>query len=203
MILLSQRHSPFACKAEVAILETGLSTIEIRHEALNMASSQENPREVNPLNRIPALIFPEGRAVFDSEDICFFIDEFAKGALIPKDGVARQEALSRQTLATGLCETGADLRWELEQSSDGISFPGLREDMIAQLSAAYEILESSPAPDQIADIGTIALATALDWMAFRALDIHMPPHPNITQWLDEFRQRPSMTATVYEDLANF
>ncbi|MDF1793084.1 MAG: glutathione S-transferase [Thalassobaculaceae bacterium] len=208
MILFSQRHSPYARKAEVALLEAGLTTIEVRHLADHVSQGDTPAYEENPLNAAPLLILDDGRGVFDSEEICFYIDEFSGGALVPKSSDARQEAMIRQRLATGLCEIGADLRWELQQNQTGISVPGLREDLIFQLSAAYDILENGPVmgkipPDQPADIGTIALATALDWLTFRSLDAYVLPHPNLVWWVDTFRDRPSMTATEYEDLSEF
>lgn len=206
MILFSQRHSPFARKVEVALLETGLSAIEVRHLADHVREGDEAAYAENPLNTAPLLILDDGRGVFDSAEICFYIDEFSRGALIPKDSGEREAVLTLQHLATGLCELGADLRWEIQQNDMGISVPGLRDDLIAQLSAAYDILENGPpmarAPgDETADIGTIALATALDWLTFRGLDRHLPPHPNLDWWVDGFRERPSMAATEYEDLS--
>lgn len=208
MILFSQRHSPYARKAEVALLEAGLTTIEVRHLADHVTQGDAPAHEENPLNAAPLLILEDGRGIFDSEEICFYIDEFSGGALMPKASGTRQEVMTRQHLATGLCEIGADLRWELQQNEMGISVPGLREDLILQLGAAYEILENGPVmgktpPDEPADIGTIALATALDWLAFRRLDVYAPPHPNLVWWIDAFRDRPSMTATEYEDLSEF
>lgn len=208
MILFSQRHSPYARKAEVALLESGLRNIEVRHLAAHVSPEDDPAYEENPLNAAPLLILQDGRGVFDSDEICFYIDEFCGGALIPKDEAGREDALIRQSLASGLCEAGANLRWEVEQNKMGISIPGLREDLIAQLSAAYDILENGPvmgkAPaDRPADIGTIALATALDWLEFRSLDLLVPPHPNLVWWLDTFRDRPPMINTEYEDLSEF
>lgn len=56
-------------------------------------------------------------------------------------------------------------------------------------------------PDQVADIGVIALATALDWLEFRGLDRYVSPHPNLAWWVDVFREHPSMHPTEYEDLS--
>lgn len=206
MILFSQRHSPFARKVEVALLEAGISKIEVRHLADHVREGDEAAYAENPLNTAPLLILDDGRGVFDSDEICFYIDEFSRGALIPKDSGEREAVLTLQHLATGLCELGADLRWEVKQNAEGISVPGLREDLIAQLGAAYDILEhgppmARPPGDEVADIGTIALATALDWIAFRGLDRYLPPHPNLDWWVDGFRERPSMAATEYEDLS--
>jgi len=207
MILFSQRHSPFARKAEVALLEAGLATIEVRHLADHVSQGDEAVYPENPLNTAPLLILDDGRSVFESEEICFYIDEFSRGALIPKDAGEREAVLTLQHLATGLCALGADLRWELQQNDMGISVPGLREDLIAQLGAAYDILENGPPMDRtpgdaVADIGTIALATALDWLTFRGLDRYLAPHPNLDWWVDSFRERPSMAATEYEDLSD-
>jgi glutathione S-transferase len=208
MILFSQRHSPFARKAEVALLETGLRKVEVRHLAAHISPEDEPAYAENPLNAAPLLILEDGRGVFDSDEICFYVDEFSGGALIPRQEPARQEILTLQTLASGMCELGKDLRWEIQQNDMGISVPGLREDLLAQLAAAYDILENGPvlgrvAADETADLGTIALATALDWLSFRSIDLLVPPHPNLVWWLDEFRERPSMTTTEYEDLSEF
>ena len=207
MILFSQRHSPFARKVEVALLEAGISKLEVRHLADHVREGDEAAYPENPLNTAPLLILDDGRGVFDSAEICFYIDEFSDGALIPKDSGEREAVLTLQHLATGLCELGADLRWEVRQNAEGISVPGLREDLIDQLGAAYDILEHGPPMartpgDEIADIGTIALATALDWLTFRGLDRYLPPHPNLDWWVDGFRERPSMAATEYEDLSD-
>ena len=47
------------------------------------------------------------------------------------------------------------------------------------------------------DIGQIALATALDWLAFRHLPDFEAGRPRLSAWYRRFMQRPSMQATEF------
>jgi len=65
-----------------------------------------NPEDVlrqdNPLGKIPVLITPDGKAIYDSRVILEYLDHAAGGGIIIPDGwPARLDALTMQAMCDG------------------------------------------------------------------------------------------------------
>ena len=70
--------------------------------------------------------------------------------------------------------------------------------MTTKLVESYDYLERDGVLDEPLHIGHIAIATALDWLAFRKLPDFETGRPRLSKWYRAFLQRPSMQATVYD-----
>jgi len=199
MQLLYQTHSPYARKVLVAAHETGLADrLEVIHHETSPTLRNDTVFAVNPLGKVPVLITDDGLALYDSSVICEYLDGLHDGPpLIPAAGPARWTVLRLQALAQGLCDAGVALRWETERRPAALRYPPLAQGQVEKLTAAYDVLEHDTELDGPPDLGQIALATALDWLAFRALPDFRPGRPRLAAWLDEFTRRSSMLATAY------
>jgi glutathione S-transferase len=201
MKLLYQTHSPYARKVLVFAHETGLAAcMEVVHHETSPTRRNAAVYALNPLGKVPVLLCGDGEVLFDSMVICEYLDGLHGGPrVIPAQAPARWKALRLQALAQGLAEAGIALRWETERRPQAKRWLPLADGHTGKLLAGYDYAEHEvpePVPtDAPVDIGQIALASALDWLAFRGLPDFRAGHPRLARWFDAFRERPSMQAT--------
>jgi glutathione S-transferase len=137
---------------------------------------------------------PGQGALFDSDVICAYLDSLAERSFYPV-GEERWGALRLQALAQGLAETGIALRWETVRRPAQLRYAPLADGLSRKLAAAYDWLEAEGDFTAPLHVGQIALATALDWIAFRDLPDFRPGRPRLAGWFEAFSGRPSMRAT--------
>jgi glutathione S-transferase len=185
--------SPYVRKVMVAAHELGLA------ERFDLVATW--PETVvadvaadNPLGRVPALVLPDGTTLFDSLVIAEFLNETAGGALFPRPGAARWQALTLHALGHGVIDAmiaivGEGRRPQAERSP---AFVAARH---AEIGRALDAVERTP-PAHLADIGTIALAAGLGYLDFRQPErAWRPGRPRLSAWYEGFAARPSMRAT--------
>jgi len=202
MKLLYQTHSPYARKVLVAAHELGLQhRIEVIHHETSPTRRNDEVFALNPLGKVPVLIVDDGPALFDSNVICEYLDGLHAGAkLIPHEHGARFSALRRQALAQGMAEAGIAARWEAERRPAPSRWPPMLQGQLEKIAAACDFLEDeigdAPGAEALPDVGDIALATALSWIAFRDVYPFADGRPRLSAWYARFSERPSMQATT-------
>ncbi|MDH5821951.1 glutathione S-transferase [Luteimonas sp. RD2P54] len=197
MKLLYQTHSPYARKALVFAHEAGLAgRLEVLHHETSPTRRNDAVFAENPLGKVPVLLRPGLPPIFDSDVICAYLDTLHDRApLIPEQGEARWQALRVQAIAQGLCDAGIAVRWETVRRPEALRYPPLREGYLQKLAASYDWLERELDLDGPLHVGHVALATALDWLAFRGLPAFRDGRPRLTDWFEAFLARDSMRAT--------
>lgn len=202
MKLLYQTHSPYARKVLVAAHELGLQQrIEVVHHDTSPTRRNDEVFALNPLGKVPVLIVDDGPALFDSSVICEYLDGLHDGVrIIPVEHRARFRALRRQALALGMADAGIAARWEAERRPEASRWLPMLQGQLEKLAAACDLLEQelgdAPPAEAVPDIGDIALATTLSWIAFRHVYPFADGHPRLSAWYARFSQRPSMLATT-------
>lgn len=196
MILYYQTHSPFARKALVFAHEAGIAErLQVIHHETSPTLRNEQVHAENPLGKVPVLLRPDGDAIFDSDVICAYFDTLHDGRrLIPENGEGRWRALRLQAVAQGLAQAGIGLRWETDRRPEALRYPALADGYTEKVEQTYDWLEQTLDVGAQLDIGHIALATTLSWMAFRNLP-SFRDRKKLTDWFDTFEERPSMRAT--------
>ena len=197
MKLLYQSHSPYARKVLVMAHEIGLAdTIDVIHHETSPTQRNDDVFAKNPLGKVPVLITDNGQCLFDSIVICEYLDGLHKLVpLIPPGGSERWRALKLQAVAQGLADAGIAIRWEMERRPSQLRYQAFADGQTTKLIASYDYLEQAVEFDGTVTIGFIALATTLDWLAFRNLPDFRPSRPRLTKWFDTFCKRRSMLAT--------
>lgn len=204
MKLFYQTHSPYARKVLVMANEASLADrLEVIHHETSPTLRNEEVFSVNPLGKVPVLVLDDGMALFDSQVICDFLDGLHPGPrLIPTETSARLASLRLQALAQGICEAGIAVRHETVRRPEAYRYPAMRDGQLEKLTASYDFLEGEWAHrhrrehgEGLVDIGQIAIATALSWIAFRGLPDFERGRPLLSAWFHAFTQRPSMLAT--------
>ncbi len=196
MKLLYQTHSPFARKVLVFAHEAGLAErLEVIHQETSPTLANADVFAQNPLGKVPVLLRPDGSALFDSNVICAFLDTLSARSLYPANGELRWDALRLQALAQDLAEVGIALRWETARRPEPLRYPPLAEGYALKLARAYDWLEVHADFGAPLHIGHIALATTLDWLAFRELPSFTQAHSRLSAWFEAFASRHSMLST--------
>lgn len=200
LTLLYQTHSPYARKVLVMAHEAGLANrLDVVHHETSPTNRNDAVFAMNPLGKVPVLILADGFALFDSVVICDHLDTLHTGPkLIPTDPRKRLETLRLQAVAQGICDAGIAVRWDTERRPEAYRFKPLADGQTEKLTAAYDFIEREADLDGPVDLGQIALATALDWIAFRNLPDFIVGRPRLTRWYTGFVRRPPMMATAYD-----
>lgn len=198
MKLLYQTHSPFARKALVFAHEAGLADrVEVVRHETSPTARNEAVFALNPLGKVPVLVTDDGEAIFDSGVICQYLDGQRDGPpLIPP--AERIAALRWQAVADGLSEAGILVRWETIRRPADLRYPPFGEGQLEKVVAGCAFLEAGFTPREAPGLAEIAVATALSWLAFRAVYDFRAACPRLATWYETFDQRPSMRATMLE-----
>lgn len=202
MKLLYLASSPYARKALVFAHEAGLA------ERLEVVAAETSPirpdpavNAANPLGKVPALLRAGAPVLYDSVVICEYLDSLHHGRrLFPETGEARWRSLRLHALADGLSEAAIAIRRE-DNRPPALHWPEWREAHLRKMRQTYDALEQeAELLAEAVEIGQVALATALGWIAFRGVgpDIR-GSHPRLSTWYAAFSRRPSMLAAPVGD----
>ena len=103
MILVGQYDSPNVRRVAVTL---GVLGFAFDHDTRSVFGDFDSMRTVNPLGRIPSLILADGTTLIDSAAILDWLDQTVgpERALLPPGGLARQQALQRLALASGVID---------------------------------------------------------------------------------------------------
>jgi glutathione S-transferase len=197
MRLLITRASPYARKTAAAVIELGLQDrVEVVPLPVRLPQdSKPDVEAVNPLGKIPILELDKGRPIADSPVIVAYLDELAGGGLIPA-GEAKWRALTLEALADGCMDAGFVLRMEQLKSEERRD-PAEVAAYTGKIDRTLDRLEQEPAWFAGSfNVGQLALACALDWIAFRGLVAEpLARRPRLAAWLASVGERPSLAGT--------
>ncbi|MCF4099013.1 glutathione S-transferase N-terminal domain-containing protein [Maritalea mediterranea] len=195
MKLLISHASPYARKCRVTALEKGIADIEEVH--VSPLDEPEKLNHLNPLGKIPCLIYGENKTLFDSPVICAYFDEIGEGPrLMPQEGDAHWAMRRHEALFDGILDSALNIVTDIRKPQEQHSAQWQQRWGCAidrGLSQAQNELDKIEG-----DISTaqIALACAIGYVQFRLRDHDwLSPYSYLKEWHDEFAQRPSMRAT--------
>jgi glutathione S-transferase len=196
MKLLYLSSSQFARKALVSACELGLlERLEIVPIDTNPIQSSPEINRQNPLGKVPVLLRDDGTTLYDSVVICEYFDSLCRSAgFFPEKGEARWQALRLHALADGLSDAAITVRRE-SRRPDGLQWTDWAEAHVRKLEQSYDLIERDPhLVSRSVTIGHVALATALEWVAFRKVGPDFRQgRSRLANWYDTFGQRPSMS----------
>lgn len=113
MILIGRNLSPFVRRAA-----TTLELYEIGYEHHPLQHTGDDAVELrtrNPVGRVPALLLDDGQVLVDSATIIDFLDREVgpERALIPLEGIERNQTLNLLSIATGAFEKAISTVYEV------------------------------------------------------------------------------------------
>ena len=200
MRLYTSPTTPFGRKAQVALIEGGLTDLV----ALELAGGTPldpgtMPLDRNPLGKIPALVRDDGGAIYDSRVICRYLDQVSGGKLYPT-GPALWDTLVLEATADGILEAALLMVYETRLRPEEHRYAPWVEGQWAKIARTLDALETRWTETAIAtdpvDMGHLALACAMGYLDFRhgARDWRAG-RPALTAWEAGMALRPSMIAT--------
>ena len=198
LVLRAAGPSPFTRKVRIAAAVLELDD-RIEVVAADTSDPYDSLRTQNPLGKVPALVLESGATIYDSPVIVEYLDGLAGGGkIIPAAGPRRLCSLTQQALADGIMDAAVLLRYETlwrepdKRSEKWIEHQG---DKIARGLAAFE----TALPEELNDIGTIALACALGYLDLRFDGAWRADHPGLVAWLQLVSEAtPSFEATRFQ-----
>ena len=199
MKLLQAGPSPFARKCRVALVETGLASVEVVDVVTTPVDTDRAVAAANPLGKIPVLVREDGPALYDSRVICRYIDARAReaGARVRLYPEARiWDVLTLEATADGMMEAAVLLTYQARHGGEGTSWLDGQWDKIAR---ALDALESRWTPNLAGPLhmGQIAVGCALGYLDFRhGARGWRDGRPALAAWEARFAQAASMKATA-------
>lgn len=191
--LRSSPASPFGRKVKIAAMVTGVWPL-FAVDTADTLDPNDSLRRENPLGKIPCLILPDGRTLYDSRVIVDFVDALSGGRLVPA-GTRRFDVLTLQALADGIMDAAILQRYEIVYRDPAIHSEKWLDHQRGKVARGLDALVGAP-PATTADAGTIAVACALGYLDFRFEGRWRTTHPILVGWLDAFAAAyPAFDAT--------
>jgi len=191
--------SPYVRKCLVVAHELGLADrIEKLPAAANPVTRDQTVVASNPLGKVPTFLTDDNEALYDSRVICEYLDAEAGGKLFPREGSARWQALTQQSLGDGLLDAALLGRYETALRPAELRWEGWLKGQMEKLASSLARIEqqADSLGDRV-DIGTITFGCALGYLDFRYADYGWrASYPKTAAWFDRFNARPSMQATL-------
>lgn len=192
-------RSPFVRKVEIVAHETGLtSRIRRVRSVTGMLEPNAVVMRANPWNKIPTLILEDGRALFDSDVICEYLDSLHGGPrLIPGAPELRWPALRWRAFGNEMLDALILLRNE-RMRLEIAQLPRLIEVFELKLRTGLDLLETE-SPELAAaafSLGHVAIGCALGYLDFRFTSRDWRSgRPRLAAWYEQFARRPAAIAT--------
>ncbi len=201
MKLIYSPASPYVRKTHVTLLETGqaddVALTRVKTTALATAAEAAS---ANPLGKIPALVRPDGPAIYDSRVICRFLAARAGADLYPEERL--WDVLTLEATADGILDSAVSMVYEHRLRPEDMVFDGWVEAQWGKVEGALDALNARWMSHLNGpfDMGQIAVGCALGYLDFRH-EVRNWRHgrDDLSAWYAAFAQRDSMAATQPSD----
>lgn len=190
--------SPYVRRAAVTVTELGFDD-RIERISVDYHNDDSDYAAINPLMKVPSLIFDDGRVLIDSTAICEYLDMVSDGpSLFLPAGEERVRAMQLQVLVNGIQEAGTTATGERVRRPEQYRWPAFLQKQLGKVARGLDRLETMAdhldGPLTYAHISTGVLC---GWCDFRLADTGWRDgRPRLAAWYADFAQRPSMQTTV-------
>lgn len=188
--------SPYVRKVRITAHELGIAD-RIRLAKVDTRNEPEKITPVNPVGKIPALVTDAGDVLFDSVVICEYLTaEFGGDRLLPREGAARYEVLTRTAFADGMTDAALLVRHERVRDKANQSAAWI-DWQLRKVFNGLDYFEARTPTSASLDLGDIALGAALGYMPLRLDEVAgLPRWPRLRAWYEVAAQRESFRATA-------
>lgn len=195
--------SPFARQTRIVVLETGLED-RVEMVESNPWEAESGLGEINPQEKVPALVLDDGRVMTENQLISQYLDGLHGGArLVPEDEAGRFEVLRLTALANGAIEASVLHIIEVMRRPEGLRWQAWIDRQRRKVERTLDLFEreidglGDPAADAPTNLAQIAVGALLGYLDFRFPDLPWRPNrPKLAAWYERFARRPSMQATM-------
>lgn len=199
MQLFHAQASPFGRKVRVLLHEIGHtdSVTLIDANAKVVGDVDMALVAANPLGKIPALVRPDGPAIYDSRVICRYLDATFRAGLYPDSRL--WEILTLEATADAICDAAILMVYESRYRPEEMRSAPWVDGQWAKIDRALDAVEANWTSHLAGKLtmAQIALGCALAYLDFRHGDRDWRRgRPELATWAAEFAARPSMLATA-------
>lgn len=193
-------RSPFVRRVLVTAHELGLADRVHRIDtSVSMTGCNTELMRINPLNKIPTLVFEDGSTLCDSAMICDYLaGTVAHSTLVPNDQTGKRQASQWHALGHGL--TDLLVLWVNElRRPENLRSAQIMEAWNAKAASTLKLLDQEAAEltSTPVTVGHIAVACALGYLDFRFAERPWRQEaPALARWFEAFNRRPSMKDTA-------
>ena len=201
--LISAAPSPYARKVRIALAEKGIP-FELRTE-VPWDSTTATPA-YNPLEKLPVLVLPDGRGVYESRFILEGLEaKHPEPPLLPADADDALAARQVEVIADGVCDALVLLFWERRRPEEQRSDPWMarqRRKVDGGLRALAAMAEARDGGRDWLVGGRFGLADIAAGSVLGYLDVRFSEHPwralhpALARLADRSAERPSFRGTV-------
>jgi glutathione S-transferase len=202
--LISASPSPYARKVRIALAEKGIP-FELATE-VPWESTTETPA-YNPLEKLPVLVLPDGRGIYESRFILEWLEAKHPDPplLAPANSDDALAARQVEVIADGVCDALVLLFWERQRPEEHRSVPWMarqRRKVDGGLRALSDLAEARDGGRGWLVGGRFGLADIAAGAVLGYLDVRFPEHPwrdlhpALVRLADRLAERPSFRATV-------
>jgi len=202
MELYLNATSPYARLVRIVLLEKGLMNA-VTLKWCDPWADDADLLKANPAGRIPALVTEEGTTLSESMLIAMYLDSLDNGK--PTPPILPTNSLSDVLHLAGLGQNLMDAAFttviarkhygpEIDQSELGQRRARAMQRLLKQLNSE---LSGNPTAASI-HLGDIAIAVALEYLAFRLPEIRWKEaHPQLAAWHAAVTARTSFQQTTF------
>lgn len=199
--LIHSPASPFVRKVNVTLAETGQTDdVELVRVKTTPVATADEAAAANPLGKIPALVRPDGPAIYDSRVICRYLVARAGADLYPEERL--WDVLTLEATADGILDAAVLAVYERRVRPEEIVSEAWIEAQWGKVTGALDAINERWMSHLFGplDMGQIAVGCALGYLDFRHGDRNWRQgRDGLAGWYAEFAKRDSMLATMPSD----
>ena len=195
--LISATPSPYARKVRILMAEKGIPFELVTEVPWNDDASA---RRLNPLEKIPILVLPDGGTVYESRYICEWLAvHHPEHPLEPADPAGRLAVRRFEVLADGICDALVLMFFE-NARTEGRSQPWF-DRQLRKVDGGLAELDRLAAGDPWTWGPSFSMADIATGCVLRYISMRWPDHPwrtrhpKLAALSDRLEERPSFAAT--------
>ena len=142
MKIIGMLDSPFVRRV---VVSAKLMNLAVDHEALSVFRDFDQFQSINPVVKVPTLVFDDGTFLVDSTLILLYFEGLCapRKRLTPKDPATRERDLRLTGLALAACEKAVQLHYETGNRPEALHWEAWIMRIRGQLCAAFNMLEAN------------------------------------------------------------
>ncbi len=197
MILRTSLTSPFGRKVRLAakVLDVHDQFTIVHADTVD---ESDTLRQQNPLGKLPTLLLPDGRALYDSRTIVEFLHESVPDSpLFPADPVAKALARTQVVLCDGITDAALLLVYEGRFRDPGTHSSRWIEHQAGKVWRALDQIREHTLPLNLRSAASISLVCALGYLDWRQPLAWRERHPALVEWFERISAlEPAISQTA-------
>ena len=186
MKILYSPASPYSNKVRMGARYAGIKAESV------LTDTNANPPELisnNPLGKIPTLITPDGKAIYDSRAIMHFIDRETRGKLYPRNAEKRTEVEMLEALCDGICDSLLAIVYEKRfHPPEKVHQPWIDKQWEKVVRGLDYLNANLPKTGAKLHAGHFALAAMLRYIELRFAGEWQKGRPKLKNWPQKFEK---------------